>query len=231
MHWQAHEIALAHETDFDGFRRAARPFLSRGIPPEDLRFHIDAGAPPRAEDPTATAGDAPAVAPPVRIGRALLETLALAIQHADPDRLELMYRLLWRMRERPTLQHDPLDDDVARVERMARTVRREQHKTKAFVRFRPITEPGRVEPLHVAWFEPAHHVLEAVAPFFVQRFATSCFSILTPRRSLHWDGSSMHWADGAPRAAAPAADAGESLWLAYYASIFNPARLKLAAMH
>ena len=35
---------------------------------------------------------------------------------------------------------------------------------------------------------------------------------------------------GADRAEAPPADANEALWLTYYASIFNPARLKLTMM-
>ena len=82
----------------------------------------------------------------------------------------------------------------------------------------------------MAWFEPAHHVLEAVAPFFVRRFAGMRFSILTPRRSLRWCGQALHWAPGCTREQAPPPDAGEALWLAYYAHIFNPARLKLAAM-
>ena len=83
---------------------------------------------------------------------------------------------------------------------------------------------------HVAWFEPAHHVLEAAAPFFARRFATMRWAILTPRASVEWDGRALAFGPGARRDQAPAADAGEALWLAYYCSIFNPARLKVAMM-
>ena len=83
---------------------------------------------------------------------------------------------------------------------------------------------------HVAWFEPGHHVLEAAAPFFARRFATMRWAILTPRASVEWDGRSLAFGPGAHRADAPAADAGEALWLAYYRSIFNPARVKVAMM-
>jgi DNA polymerase len=83
---------------------------------------------------------------------------------------------------------------------------------------------------HVAWFEPEHHVVEAVAPFFVRRFTGMRWAILTPKRSLHWDGARLSIGPGARRDQAPPADAGEALWLTYYKSIFNPARLKLAMM-
>ena len=89
------------------------------------------------------------------------------------------------------------------------------------------TRPGM---LHVAWFEPVHHVVEAVAPFFARRFANLRWVLLTPERSVRWDGARLDFGPGARRDEAPAADAGERLWLTYYEHIFNPARLKLAAM-
>ena len=92
---------------------------------------------------------------------------------------------------------------------------------------RPEAAGGR---RHVAWFEPAHHVLRAVAPFFVKRFAQHPWAILTPRGCLHWDGERLTGAGPAKREDAPAEDAGEALWLTYYHSVFNPARLKVSAM-
>lgn len=221
MLWQTHEAVLAHEADFDGFRREARRHLALAVAPQDLAFTVDAA---RVQDSVALG------ASPLRVGAAALALMQDAEMYADPARFELLYRWLWRLRGQPALQHDPLDPDRLRLDAMAQAVRREQHKMKAFVRFRPVDEPGLPTPLQVAWFEPAHHVLEAVAPFFVRRFAGMRFSILTPRRSLRWDGQCLHWAGGAAREQAPPADAGEALWLAYYAHTFIPARLKLAAM-
>ena len=83
---------------------------------------------------------------------------------------------------------------------------------------------------HVAWFEPDHHVLEAVASFFVRRFAAVEWAILTPRVCVAWDRKKLTFGPGADKRDAPAADADEALWLAYYGSIFNPARIKEAAM-
>ena len=90
--------------------------------------------------------------------------------------------------------------------------------------------PAAAGDWQVAWFEPEHHVVEAIAPFFIRRFTAMRWAILTPERSLHWDGATLSVGPGARRDQAPPADAGESLWLTYYRSIFNPARLKLAMM-
>ncbi|MEO8836248.1 MAG: UdgX family uracil-DNA binding protein, partial [Caldimonas sp.] len=103
-------------------------------------------------------------------------------------------------------------------------------KMKAFVRFRTVADPAGGAPLHVAWFEPEHHIVEATAPFFARRFTAMRWAILTPERSVEWDGARLVLGPGVRREQAPPADAGERLWLTYYESIFNPARLKLKAM-
>jgi DNA polymerase len=56
------------------------------------------------------------------------------------------------------------------------------------------------------------------------------WSILTPRGSVHWDGAVMREGPPARREDAPGGDPVEVLWRSYYASIFNPARLKVGAM-
>lgn len=88
------------------------------------------------------------------------------------------------------------------------------------------------EPLHVAWFEPEHDVLTLVAPWFARRFAGIRWAILTPRGSLRWDPQTevLQHGPAARREDAPAADAGEALWLTYYRHTFNPARLNLSLM-
>ena len=95
-----------------------------------------------------------------------------SILHRDPDRFGLLYRLLWRFQVEPGLRADPLDPDWLRADEMAQAVRRDMHKMKAFVRFRTLADADdeRGAPLHVAWFEPEHHIVEATAPFFARRF-------------------------------------------------------------
>ncbi|RZI92266.1 MAG: DUF4130 domain-containing protein, partial [Rubrivivax sp.] len=136
-----------------------------------------------------------------------------------------------RLQAEPGLWADVLDPERSRLQALARQVDREIHKTHAFVRFREVADEQAVGGCrHVAWFEPAHHVLRAVAPFFVRRFAQHPWAILTPLGCLHWDGQRLSGAGPARREDAPPEDAGEALWLTYYRSIFNPARLKVGAM-
>src|SRR5207253_8188338 len=65
------------------------------------------------------------------------------------------------------------------------------------------------------------------APFFVDRFASMKWTILTPDESVAWDGEELRFGPGVPRREAPAEDELEELWKSYYASTFNPARINL----
>ena len=82
---------------------------------------------------------------------------------------------------------DPL---VHRLERMAKSVRRDLHKMHAFVRFRQVEDEAGER--YVAWFEPDHHILEATAGFFVERFRGLDWTILTPEGRIRWDGRTLH---------------------------------------
>lgn len=230
-------IALQHAADWEGFRSAARACLLAGTAPEQLQWSVQGAA---DDDLFAgTAGMAPVdmagMLPQaisersVHVPREVFALCERAALHRDPERFALMYRLLWRLQQDATLRHDALDADRVRLTRMASAVRRDMHKMRAFVRFRPVVD-GSGTPWHVAWFEPDHFITEANARFFVQRFTQMRWAIITPDCSLRWDGERLQISAGGTKDDAPGADAGESLWLTYYANTFNPARLKLAMM-
>ena len=200
-----------------------------------------------AADPAAAQDDiAAGTAESLRVPAAFASLCASAILHRDPTRFALLYRLLWRFQHESGLRHDPLDADRIAISRLAHAVHRDLHKMKAFVRFTRIEPPpdagacgqhddasastARARPLHVAWFEPEHHIVEAIAPFFMRRFTQMSWAILTPERCVRWNSSQLEFGPGARRDQAPAPDAGEALWLTYYRNIFNPARLKLKMM-
>jgi uracil-DNA glycosylase family 4 len=149
--------------------------------------------------------------------------------HKDRDKFPLLYRFLWRLRREPYLLRDTLDADFARALALKKSVERDVHKMHAFVRFREVV--GAPDGRRIAWFEPEHYILETAAPFFMRRFANFPWSILTPEQSAHWDTSVLSFGPGGRRSDAPAEDAHEDLWRTYYASIFNPARLKPAATY
>jgi uracil-DNA glycosylase len=227
---KVHTLKLDSAIDLDGFRRACRTLWADQVPPEHVAWHTE-------DDDAADlfdSGDAPrqatAAAPPVQVPAAYLRMCESVVLHRDPGRFGLLYRLLWRLQVEPGLRGDPHDADWVIAQQMAHSVRSDIHKMKAAVRFRRIDGPGHETPLHVAWFEPEHHIVAATAPFFAHRFASMRWAILTPQRSVRWDGESLVFGPGGRRDEAPPADARENLWLRYYESIFNPTPLKLKVL-
>ena len=220
-----HHITLDSETDFDGWRKAARALALSDVKPSDVTWRVADDAPELFE-PTA-----PPLEPPhgtFNVPAKFVELAEVAILHRNPERFAQLYRLLWRLRTHHDLLDIATDPDVAEVTTMAKAVRRDEHKMHAFVRFR---EVGREQNSHfVAWFEPEHHIVELAAPFFARRFADMPWSILTPNVCAHWDGHAVSITPGVARSEAPTQDRLEETWRRYYASIFNPARLKVKAM-
>jgi probable DNA metabolism protein len=207
--------------DMAAWRDVARAALRAQVPPDALDWlEGDAPAPLLAAPDVA---DAPARDDAPRVPKALLELAPALLCHREPQRLGLLYRLLWRATHgEPALLSNPADADVRRAQAWVQAVRRDAHKMKAFVRFRAV--PGD-DNAFIAWFEPEHRIVDRVAPFFARRFAGMRWAILTPYRSAHWDGAALAFGDGGVRADAPPDDAREDLWRTYYAHIFNPARL------
>ncbi len=223
-------VTLPESDDFDFWRERARALVQCDIPPDRVAWVEPGGA-----GNLFTHGDRrlpvpPADAAPVRASKAFVQLAKSAICHSDPERFTLLYRLVWRLQANPRLLEDGADPEVRRLEDLAKAVRRDIHKMRAFVRFRLVEGEADGAEHYVAWFEPEHHILRANAGFFVRRFANMQWSILTPRGSLHWDGDRLEEGPLAQRSDAPAGDPTEDLWRKYYASIFNPARLKVGAM-
>jgi len=221
-------VDLAAPDDFAGWREMARDLVKAGIPPAQVSWRepggenslfADGGAIPQSV--------ADAQAP--HVSRRFLDLAGKALLHNDPARFDLLYGLLWRAQCEPRLLEDAADPAVRRLDELARGVRRDIHKMRAFLRFRELPADGAGRR-YVAWFEPEHHILRVNAAFFVNRFANMKWSILTPRGSVHWDGATLCEGPPARREDAPAGDKAEELWRGYYASIFNPARLKIGAM-
>lgn len=206
--------------DLDAWRGAARAGLRAGLWPEDIDWDGDAQGSLLAAPDLATA-EAVQAAP--EVPAALFDLAGAVLCHCEPQRHALLYRIAFRIAqgERHLLAR-VTDPDVRRAAELAKAVGRDTHKMKAFVRFREV--PGEADAF-IAWFEPEHHILDRVAPFFARRFAGMRWAILTPYRSVAWDGQALAFGPGAQRADAPADDAREDLWRTYYANIFNPARL------
>jgi uracil-DNA glycosylase len=220
-------VRLEGEIDFEGFRQAARAAAARGLGADAIRFVTDAA---EGEDDLFAQQEAPEPPAPaalLRVPPRFLNLADLVCRHKEPTRYDLLYAALLRIREIPRFMKIASDPLLRRLEDMERAVRRDRHKMTAFVRFREIEAPDGTR--FVAWFEPEHHIEELTAPFFVDRFASMRFAILTPRTSILWDGT-LRFGPGAHREDAPPLDDFAGAWDVYFRSIFNPARLMKRAM-
>ncbi len=222
-------VALSHDTDFAGWRDSARAALAAAVPPGEIDWRVGTSA--ASDDLFANSTTMPENAAPTnaKVPRAFITLAETVIQHRDVDRFALLYRLLWGLQFQPKLLEDASHPDVHHAEQLAKAIRRDIHKMHAFVRFREVAEPDGAAAF-IAWFEPDNHIVEAATPFFMRRFTGMRWSILTPDRCAFWDGETLRFGEGVSRDQAPTEDRLEALWRTYYANIFNPARLKVAAM-
>jgi probable DNA metabolism protein len=215
--------------NFGQWRDQARAFLYDEIAPEEIEWQ-------EADSTQTTLFIAEPPCPHyiakktanLKVPRNFLALAEKVACHRDAKKWFLLYKALWRIThgEHHLLEviSDPLTHQLLL---MRKAVSRDAHKMKAFVRFR--LYKAEQQEHYVAWHQPQHKVLHIVAPFFKERFNVMHWAIFTPDGSVSWDGEQLLFSETAH--VAEIKDDTEALWLTYYRSIFNPARIKLKAMH
>ncbi len=206
-------VSLTHETDWDGWRAATRAHVLSGTPPEALRWRVGPGGVGTSGDPLPT-GEGTFGVP-----RQLVALTAQTVQARDPDRFNLLYRLVWRAQAGEPVLELRDDPELALARRLALAVRADAHRMRTHLRFLRLEDA----PL-LSWYAPAHFVLEANAQLLPRRFAAQPFVILTPDGSAHWDGASLRFGAGLDAAAVPDDAALAAQWRDYGADILDAAR-------
>jgi uracil-DNA glycosylase len=214
-------ITLDGETDFDGWRKAARALALHRVAPADVTWSLQGQT--KDQVPPGLS-EAPSL-PPIEtestfnVPASFIELARVAILHRDGARFALLYHLLWRLKADHDLLGTMTDPDVAQATAMAGAVQRDAQRMRDLVRFREI---GREQKAHyAAWFEPEHHTVAFAAPFFARRFADMPWSILTPDVCAHWDGHAISFTPGISRTERPAPGRLEETWRRH----FQPDRL------
>ena len=219
---------ISFAPNFAGWQQAARSALQRDLSPDEIAWE-ELGRDKPAPDLFDETDPAAEARTQFRVPKKFIDLARLIALHSDERRWALLYRLLWRLTHgEPKLLEIVIDADVGRALDWHKSVRHDIHKMRAFVRFREVARFGDL--WYVAWFEPDHRIVEHNAQFFVDRFASMRWSILTPDRCAHWDGETLSFTAGVDKSKAPSEDNVEALWLTYYGNIFNPARVKVHAM-
>ncbi|QTD55798.1 UdgX family uracil-DNA binding protein [Parasphingorhabdus cellanae] len=226
-------IILQTETDIAGWRDHARAMLQANVEPNQLSWSVKnrarSGELDFGEVIHQHGGEKPSGLQPIRIEKAFLQLIKTGLLHSNEDRFDLAYRLLFRAQKIPRLYQNPADGDVKQLNGYVKSIRRDIHKMHAFVRFRKTGMRGEREQF-IAWFEPEHHIVEAVGPFFRNRFTGMDWIIATPEASIAWDGKELLTGGGGRKEDFIQQDVVEDEWRTYYRNIFNPARLKTQAM-
>jgi len=209
-------VRLASEIDFAGWRTAARTLRAARVAPEETIWTVDGGG-DLLDDAALDVRGGPGG---FTVPREFMTLAATAILHRSDERFALLYRLIWRLAREPGLLQAGGDPDTGQARGFAAAVAAAGQKMRAFASFSPLSDDPAT---HLAWFEPAHRVTEAVAPFFARRFAAQRFSLLTPDACAHWNGRGLIFSPGADPADAPRGDTLEAWWRSRYAGLMEPA--------
>jgi len=216
------EAKLAGQTDLAGFRSEARQLLAHQVPPEDVLWQLEAPADqycdpqsPQSSRPRNVARAATAIVP-----ASFTRLCEFVVLHREPTRFSLLYRLLWRLVHEPGLRNDAADADMQQAQHMAHAVRRDMHKMKANLRMRALQDE-QGQDLQVGCYEPAHHVVEAVAPWLAKRLPAPRWALFTPDRSVRWESGRLLYGPGVPPSELPKPGASDADWLACYTRVFS----------
>ncbi|PZQ24672.1 MAG: uracil-DNA glycosylase [Sphingopyxis macrogoltabida] len=226
------EVILKAPGDFAEWRRAARGLLAAGIAPDEIDWRGSEEGPSLFGDAVAAA---PAPAPPsapanaFSLPRELVEIADRVICHRDPEVPARLYRIMWRALGDRRVLARTTDAEINWLRGADKAIRRDVHKMHAFVRFRRIGEAAGRERF-AAWFEPSHRILRLTAPFFQRRFTGMDWAIVTPDARAIWQDGKLTYGPGGTKEEVPDSDIVEDQWRTYYGAIFNPARVKVAAM-
>ena len=219
-------VPLPRLGTWPAWRDAARALASNAVHPDDVNWTRAGDASGLFDGNTPL----PQIGPkPLSVSKAFMTLGEQVTCHRAKGTFDLLYRLLLALTDKRGALSNRADPLVARAEELAKNIRRDRHKMRAFVRFREVTEQGANRRSFVAWFEPDHRIEELNASFFARRFADMDWAIVTPEVTTKFAlGETTFHEIAAERP--DLSDETEELWRTYYANIFNPARLKIKAM-
>jgi uracil-DNA glycosylase len=171
---------LLHDGDLGGFRTSALELLRHQVHPAAIAWSSTAGlaVPTAGRGPAGGVSNAAASVVP----RSFLRLVDLALLHSDPQRFDLLYRLLWRVVHEPRLKDDRDDYDMQRARKMAAAVRREVQTLQRSAAFVSVAYAGST--LACAWTDPHFHTTEAFALWVARRHPDADFLVASPERCV-----------------------------------------------
>ncbi len=167
----AHVVHLPPYGVDAAWRVAARRLLLAGVVPDTVAWQISPEASAHGSEATVR----------LRVPQTFLVLANTVVWHRRPERFDLLYRLLWRLRREPALLEQGIDPAIAELRGMERSVQKCLAACKRHLRLNAV-EPRQFEG-HLA---PRHLTLEPLARQIASRYAGLNWRILTP------DGTADH---------------------------------------
>ncbi len=220
-------VELPRLGTFEVWREEARVLAARDVPAERVTWAMAGEAASLFDEVSEPLADGPLRE--VTVPKDFPPLAKQLCASRAPGAFDLAYRLLLRVSATPGLLRNRADPEVNRAEELAKNIRRDMHKMKAFVRFREVTPEGAARRQFISWFEPDHRIEELIAGFFARRFGDMDWVIVTPEVTTRFEGGKVSQ-EAVQSDRLDLSDETEALWQTYYANIFNPARLKIKAM-
>lgn len=114
-----YRVALKDESDFAGWRRAARALALADIPPEQVDWQVGEGEDLFAGESAAAPPPEPPAGAEFSVPRQFMTLAQDAFAHSDKHRFGLLYELLLAVRAHPRIILDPEHPLVRRLSEMA----------------------------------------------------------------------------------------------------------------
>lgn len=204
------QVPLSHQVDIAGFHSEATRLLARQVPPDTVQWSAAPAQTIGEEVPDEHRASIHNRAARAIIPQSFIRMSELVVLHRDPGRFDLLYRALWRLVYEPGLRQDFEDHDLARLRQMAQAVRRDIQKMKAKLAFRSLALKGGA--VQVAWYEPAHFIAETVGGCLARQDPALRWILMTPDRSMRWDGSRLLCAPAVAPPQQPRAARSDAEW-------------------
>jgi len=222
-------ISIKNRTDLNEFRAHARKLWAENISPEDVTWQTETGNELVFEQADVNKLFEPSNNKSLVVPQRFLSLAGNVVCHSSKDSYALLYRLVYRLQKQKYLLDIKTDIDTAKAFAMERSVRRDCHRMQAFLRFRETGQNDEGVRQFTAWFEPEHFIIEKNSPFFCRRFRDMDWHILSPKGQAHFVQGKLD-CSLLPGVKPDLSDNTEQLWQTYYASTFNPARIKVQTM-
>lgn len=222
---------ITFKPDFESWRAVARQLLNEGVAPAEVRL-ADCEQESSLWTADFVTADASENQTPLLVPRQFVEIAKRVACHINPLRWQLLYSMLWRLKQNRNVLKVEAEDEVTTLLFMDQQVQRDVERMQTAVKFERI-QIGPGEERLIAWHRPDYAIVEFAAPLFVERYARMCWAILTPYRSAYWEPESkkLEFGAGVPRFNMPRREELKQLWLAQQRPSAQPARKQPQPAH